>query len=59
MGSGNRPLEGTRFDDKNSILGLVSSPSIVRKPPSDSSSGLVGLSFASTPTSTAAASPRL
>ena len=34
------------------ILGLLSSPSTARKPASDSSSGSIGFSFSSTPTST-------
>lgn len=34
------------------LLGFASSPSIVKKPPNDSSSGCVGFSFASIPTST-------
>lgn len=34
------------------LLGLLSSPRIVRKPPRDSSSGSVGFSFARTPIST-------
>lgn len=35
----------------NYILGLLSSPTIARKPPNESSSGWIGFSFASTPTS--------
>ena len=33
------------------LLGFVSSPSMVRKPPSERASGSVACSFASTPTS--------
>ena len=34
------------------LLGLLSSPTTARKPPNENSSGWVGFSFASTPTST-------
>ena len=49
--------EVTGRPTREEVLGLVSSPITVRKPPTESCPGSVGFSFASTPTSTLAEPP--